>query len=157
MGKYIEILDGNNDKFAENLEKSITKDYKNNDRNRDYSGQPWTINGIRGKQEIKGITMRDLQDCIIQAMIICSDDTKLSKKVFEISKEFQQTEYATKGDWQPKDIYEIDFSKVDPMAIIQNVGCFVEHYMGIFPNTKIDGIPSTEELIKELSETGMSS
>ena len=41
--------------------------------------------GIRGKQEVKGITMRDIHDCLIQAMLVSSGDDQLSDKVFEIS------------------------------------------------------------------------
>lgn len=147
--RYIKMVK-QDENFGDDLERIITEKGVSNERNRPYDGQPWTQNGIRGQQEIKGITMRDLKDCIIQAMLVCSDDTNLSKKVFEISKDFQNTEYAAKGNWEAGDIYKIDFSKVDPMAIIQNVGCFVEYYMGIFPNTNIQGIPSTQELFEEL-------
>lgn len=132
--EHIEIIK-QDENFENNLEIIITEKGITNDRSRPYDGQPWTQNGIRGRQEIKGITMRDLKDCIIQAMLVSSSDSSLSKKVFEISKDFQNTEYSAKGNWEAGDIYKIDFSKVDPMAIIQNVGCFVEYYMGIFPNT----------------------
>lgn len=114
-------------------------DYRN-DRERPYNGQPHTDDGERGKTEVKGLTMRDIRDCLIQAMLVSSVDEKLAKKVFEISNDpdiGKGTSYAAKGTWRVQDVYEVDFSKVDPLAICQNLTCFIEHYMGIFPNVSL--------------------
>jgi hypothetical protein len=143
--------------FAMNTDGS-SSDYEN-DRNRPYNGQPWTDNGIRGAQEVKGITMRDLKDCLIQAFLVCvdpdiPDQAVLAKKVFEISNDpdiGKGTEYAAKGTWRTQDVYKVDLSKVDPVAVAQNMTCFVEHYMGIYPNTKLDGMPSADDLMDELN------
>lgn len=51
-----------------------------------------------------------------------------------------------------QDAYKIDFNDIDPIAIAQNLTCFIEHYMGIYPNVNIEGIPTTDELIKELTQ-----
>lgn len=104
-----------------------------NDRNREYNGQPHTDYGIRGKTEIKGLTMRDVADCIIQGMLASSDNTKLQHSTFEIHKDLPE-EYWHNGTWRYNDVYEIDWDYIDPIAIVQNTMCFIEHYMGIFPN-----------------------
>lgn len=134
----VPMLEANEDGSVPDLEKAFDSlegsGLYRNDRERPYNGQPWTDQGIRGQTEIKGITFRDLCDCIVQAMLVCSNNPEHQKSVFEINDEFKNTKYAAKGTWRSKDIYNIDFNDIDPGAIIQNVGCFVEHYMGIFPN-----------------------
>jgi len=84
------------------------------DRERPYNGQPWTDAGIRGKQEVFGITMRDIRDCYIRA---CYESAKIPE-----------------GEC-PKTIFDLDWDGIDPIAIIQNTLCWIERYMGIFPNT----------------------
>lgn len=81
------------------------------DRNRPYDGQPWTDDGERGKQEVKGLTMRDIRDCFVRA---CYDSEPYPK--------------------YPKSIYDLDWEKIDIMAVCQNMACWIERYMGIFPN-----------------------
>jgi len=155
--KHIPIINESDKNFKENLDFMLqynggSSDYSN-DRDRPYNGQPWTDNGIRGQQEISGITMRDLCDCLIQAMLVSSGDKELSDKVFEISDDpdiGEGTKYAAKGTWRMNDVYKIDFNNIDPIAVAQNMSCFVEHYMGIYPNVNLPGIPSTEELCGEL-------
>ena len=83
------------------------------DRDRPYDGQSWTDEGFRGKQEVRGIAMRDVKDCYIRA---CYECARLSP-----------------GEY-PKSIYELNWDEIDPMAVIQTTLCWVEKYMGIFPN-----------------------
>lgn len=85
------------------------------DKNRPYDGQPHTADGIRGKEIIRGLTMRDISDCIVLGMLDCG------KK--EISK-------------NPvcDDIYNLNFDDIDPGAVIKNALCHVEKKMGVFPN-----------------------
>lgn len=83
------------------------------DRSRPYDGQPHTDLGERGKQEVQGITMRDLRDCFIRG---CYDASGL-----------------TPADW-PRDVYGLPWDDMDPIAVCQNMLCWVERYMGIFPN-----------------------
>lgn len=161
-----EFLDANDKDFKENFDFVMNTDGSSsdymNDRNRPYNGQPWTDNGIRGQQEVKGITMRDIKDCLIQAFLVCADphvpdQYELIKKVFEISDDpdiGKGTEYAAKGNWRTQDVYQVDLSRVDPIAVAQNLTRFIEHYMGIFPNVNLEGIPSSDELIDELFEGG---
>lgn len=137
--------------FALNTDGS-SSDYRN-DRQRPYNGQPWTHSGIRGEQKIKDLTMRDIQDCLIQAMLVSSGDEKLSSKVFEISDDpdiGKGTKYAAKGTWRKQDVYKIDLNDIDPIAVAQNLTCFIEHYMGIYPNVKLKGIPKSGDVINDL-------
>jgi len=161
--KHIEILDIKDKDFKENFKfvmytNGSSSDYRN-DRERPYNGQPWTDDGIRGKQEVKGLTMRDIKDCLIQAFLICADPNtpeqlKLKEKVFEISNDphiGKGTKYTAKGNWRTQDVYTVDLSKIDPIAVAQNLNCFIEYYMGIYPNTKLEGIPTTDEIMEELT------
>lgn len=84
------------------------------DRKRDYDGQPHTDSGTRDKTEVKGLTMRDISDCIVLGFI---DASKL-----EIDSPIHD------------DIYKIDLDKIDPGAVIQNAMCHIEKYMEIYPN-----------------------
>lgn len=89
------------------------------DRNRPYDGQPHTDQGERGRQEVRGVTMRDLTDCFVRA---CYDSSGLPPE-----------------KW-PGDIYQLPWDDMDPLAISQNLTCWVERYMGIFPNVpKLEG------------------
>ncbi len=66
------------------------------DRNRDYDGQPHTDSGTRGKTEVKGLTMRDVSDCIVLAFLDSAGFMGL-----EIKNPIHD------------DIYKIDLEKID--------------------------------------------
>lgn len=82
-------------------------------RDRPYDGQPWTVEGGRGQQEIKGITMRDLKDCYVKSCFLCSG--------------LPETQY-------PATIYDLNWQEIDPLAVFQTMMCEIEKLMGIFPN-----------------------
>lgn len=158
----IEKIDANDKDFKSKLDFALntdgsSSDYRN-DRERPYNGQPWTDSGIRGHQEVKGITMRDIKDCLIQAFLTCcdpddSEQLELSKKSFEISDDpdiGRGTKYASKGNWRTHDVYKINFEKIDPLAVTNNLLCFIEYYMGIYPNIKLKGIPTSDEIMNDL-------
>jgi hypothetical protein len=42
------------------------------DRNRPYDGQPWTDHGVRGTNEVRGLTMRDIGDCIARGRVLAT-------------------------------------------------------------------------------------
>ncbi len=107
---------GNLDDLAREIERLNPSDLLTTfDRTRPYDGQAWTSEGTRGKEEIKGITFRDLKDCFIRA---CFDSAIVEP-----------------GEC-PETIYDLDWEKIDPLAVEQNMSCWVEKYMGIFPNCK---------------------
>jgi len=94
---------------------------RSNDRNRPYNGQPHTMEGIRGATEVKGLTFRDIRDCFVKGALLASCDDEL----YDLAKN---------NDWLQDDIYRIDWSKIDPIAVSQSMGCEMEKMMGIYPN-----------------------
>ena len=102
-------------------------------RVRPYEGQPHTAHGERGKTEVKGLTFRDLRDCFIRACFQSSP--------FETdepnSATTPQYEEACKGEHallSESDLYQLDFERIDIVAVAQNLTCEVEKVMGIYPN-----------------------
>lgn len=96
------------------------------DRNREYDGQPHTDHGERGKTLVEGLTMRDVVDCFVMAVMdsIGGDDM-----------EPQLHEKAQNGLCEYGDLHKIkDQNKIDLTAVSQNLGCRLEKMMGIFPN-----------------------
>ena len=96
------------------------------DRNRPYTGQEHTYLGERGKTEVKGLTMRDVHDCVMRAFFLSA---------FHVVPELYQE--ATKGeraDLNHGDLFGWDLNEVDPVALLQNATCEIEKMMGIFPN-----------------------
>lgn len=93
---------------------------------RPFNGQRQTDFGERGKTEVKGIRFRDLADCICKAFIDCTGFT------LENADEMRQR--ADDGTLNYNDLYELDLSEMDPVALIRNVACRVEKMMGIYPN-----------------------
>ena len=104
---------------------------KKNDRSRPYNGQPHTDFGERGKTLVKGLTMRDISDCIAQGFLAASGDNELYEKTS--SRSSDEASYH-KNNWEYNDLYKINANDLDPMAVIQSATCFIEAYMGIFPN-----------------------
>ena len=102
-----------------------------NDRNRPYNGQPHTDFGERGKTLVKGLTMRDISDCIAQGFLAASGNNELYEKTSSRSPD--EASYH-KNNWEYNDLYKIEVDGLDPMAVIQSAMCFIEAYMGIFPN-----------------------
>jgi len=85
------------------------------ERDRPYDGQPHTDAGIRGKQLVEGLTMRDVSDCMVRGFL----DAGGIERENPIR----------------SDIYSIDLSELDPGAVIQNATCHIEKMMGIYPNS----------------------
>lgn len=157
----VPILDSSSENFKEEFafnkwSTQSNSDYRN-DRERPYNGQPHTTNGVRGSVEVKGLTFRDIHDCLIKAMLIsAANDDYLEAKEFKKCWDFsvcktendkpKPTQYlldnqdkyvSTKvdtGNWRPQDVYKIDWSKINPLAIAQNLSCEIEKMMGIYPN-----------------------
>jgi hypothetical protein len=101
---------------------------------REYNGQPQTFNGERGKTKVKGVTIGEIADCIIQGFLAASGDARLQHRVVELDKSMLGSEYANNGMWVQEDVYKIDFDNIDPIAVVQNAVCHIEGIMGIYPN-----------------------
>ena len=82
------------------------------DRNRPYNGQPWTDTGERGQALVEGVTMRDVRDCFILAL------------------------FSSQPYWKPRPetVDDLDLQELSLEAVSQNLVCWLERYMGIFPN-----------------------
>lgn len=104
------------------------------DPDRPFTGQPHTVNGQRGKTEVKGIRFRDLADCVVKAWIDAAVHTIEDESLGD---ELRQR--ANDGTLNYNDIYQLECGDIDPLALMQNVCCRVEKAMGIFPNVpKLD-------------------
>lgn len=103
-----------------------------NDRNRPFAGPPHMWSGARGNVEVTGLTMRDIQDCIVQGIISSSPNPQQQIKAFPLT--ITESVYHT-GDWEYLDIYE-ETSELDLGAVIQNTLCYIEDYMGNYPNVE---------------------
>lgn len=80
---------------------------------RPYEGQAHTDGGERGKQEVHGVTMRDVADCYIIGAFRASG--------------LEAADY-------PKTIFDLPWEEMDPKAVSQNMTVALEKRMGIYPN-----------------------
>lgn len=89
-------------------------------RDRPYDGQPQTDQGERGRQEVYGVTMRDVRDSFVIG-------------AFEAAGfHFEHTD-----DYTPiytGTIYDLPWQEMDPGAAMSNAMCELERRMGIYPN-----------------------
>lgn len=101
------------------------------ERTRAYDGQAHTHLGERGKEQINGLTMRDVADCIVLGFL----DAAGMERESPIH----------------DDIYTINLNDIDPGAVIQNTMSHIEKMMGIFPN--VPELKSEEDIYTiDLSE-----
>lgn len=82
------------------------------DRSRPYSGQLWTDDGERGRTMVQGLTIRDVRDCLILAFYSSAPPQEAS----------------------PQSVEDLPLAEMSLEAISQNLTCWLERYMGIFPN-----------------------
>ena len=92
------------------------------ERDRPYDGQAHTDSGLRGKAEVKGLTIRDIADCIVRGFLDSSGMERRDNPIWD-------------------DVYKIT-NDLDYIAVVQNATCWIEKYMGIYPNINKD---ETEE------------
>lgn len=154
----IPIIDANAGDFKEQFDFALwstqsCSDYRN-DRERPYNGPPHTDHGKRGEQLVEGLTMRDLVDCLIKAMLVSGPserymDIDTYAECWDFSTDpptatqflldhqdepdFVSTKVET-DNWRYQDIYKLNWDNIDPMAVTQNFACEIEKMMGIFPN-----------------------
>jgi hypothetical protein len=67
-----------------------------------------------------------MQDCFVKGVLNCcgADQPDLYKKIEE-------------NTWRVSDLWKVDGSKLDLLAVAQSMLCEVERMMGIFPNVDI--------------------
>jgi hypothetical protein len=96
------------------------------DKDRPFTGQPHTHQGQRGKTMVGGIRFRDLADCVARAFVHSAGFTLDDPDVIYGR--------AEDGTLNYNDLHDLDLSRMDPVALIQNTVCEVEKAMGIYPN-----------------------
>ena len=87
-------------------------------RDRPYDGQSHTDAGERGRQEVSGVTMRDIRDAFVIG-------------AFQASGFFFEEEGRSKYEGT---IYDLPWDELDPGAVMNNAICEIENRMGIWPN-----------------------
>jgi hypothetical protein len=145
MNELEKVLEDNNVPVVSNVDEVMETLFAHNkvlaSRNRPYHGQRWIPIGDRGKEEVRGLTMRDVEDCVAAGLLLLGGCDELRDKVNHHMNGGETT-------WCYEDLYDkrLDYNKMDPVALLQNIGCFIEMYMGIFPNTnKINMVETTKE------------
>lgn len=167
LSKQIPIINQDDPDFKEKLNFELwstqsSTDYRN-DRERPYNGQDWTDDGERGKTEVKGLTFRDIKDCLVKAILSCSASDKYFDEFskcwdfsecknehdtpkpteYLLSKQSDPDYICTKvntGNWRYHDIYLVNWSNISPGALCKNLCTEIEKMMGIYPNIKKDDI-----------------
>ncbi len=102
----------------------------------------------RAQMLIEGLTRRDICDCMVLGILTCKPDelgelprihvsTAGNKyndwESFEASGEDYDRSYIDPERVSYNDLYGWDLDTVDPVATVQNMACFLEERMGIFP------------------------
>ncbi len=112
-------------------------------RDRPYTGQAHTVTGERGKQLVKGLTMRDLRDCYIRGV--------LQSAAYEAPDKYAESEKGEEAELNANDLYGFNMDKLAPGAIFQNMACEIEKMMGIFPNVPpVKKCDTVEETLQEI-------
>ena len=139
----VPILDIGNDNIEDDLAfflntQGSASDYRN-DRGRPYNGQAHTDEGERGKQLVEGLTMRDIKDCFVMAMLDSCGGEDENLVLYQ---------KAQNGTWRHQDVYKI-VGDLDPLAVAQNLTCRIEKMMGIYPNIPKSRIAKPPEAADE--------
>jgi hypothetical protein len=101
-------------------------DKKTMQRDRPYIGQDHTDHGERGKTLITGITFRDLRDCYVRACFLSASHINPDG--------YAEADKGEDANLDENNLFDLNFDRIDPVAIAQNLSCEVEKLMGIFPN-----------------------
>ena len=141
-----DIIDFNQEKVTKEqpeLEDIIMGFTSNNcDPNRPYLEQQ----PLRAQMEIKGLTRRDICDCMVLGILECKPENNLPRLYLsEEGMAFESIERMDALGHHYKDsvidheavtyndLYGWDLDKVDPVAAVQNMACHLERRMGVFP------------------------
>lgn len=97
-------------------------------RYRNYGGQHQTFQGSRGGLQVKGLTTRDISDCIVRSFLKCSRD-----QLVEMSSEEEHDRKMSRDEYEYNTLYKLDLNKLDPIAVLQNTVCEIEKMMDVYP------------------------
>lgn len=95
-------------------------------RDRSYSGQLHTFYGERGRTQVKGLSIRDIEDCLVRAILLSSSHL--------VPKSYDEALKGEDAELNSNDLYGFDLDQLDPVAVMQNLACEIERLMGIYPN-----------------------
>ena len=131
--KLTDSLESNNDMIETAI--LVLEGPKSLNRQRPYNGQPWTHHGTRGSKLVEGLTFRDIRDCFIlgyiQSHSYYKDDTL--ERLEPNATLIDEADKGDKAQINGNDLYTL-IGDIDPIAVAQNTSCWIERYMGIFPN-----------------------
>lgn len=116
------------DDLMESLESAMADQDVCMQRDRPYKGQSWTDSGLRGMTKVEGLTMRDIRDCFVRGACLAAGESNPAH--------YAEAEKGESAKLNKDTLYELDWSKIDPGAVAQNMACEIERMMGIFPNIK---------------------
>ena len=98
------------------------------------------MQGQQPKRSVQYVTLRvrDLKDCMLLGLVDCVMADYADKYGWDSNEYKEMSRRVEDRTFNYNDIYEFDFSKMDPIAAIQCFGCRVEKQLDIFPNL-LDG------------------
>jgi len=82
----------------------------------------------RNQVKVKGLTFADINECYYLAIMDSSGD--------DIAK-IMMDKYIETKEIDPNFVFKLNWENIDPIAIRQNLDCWIEKKMGIFPNIEI--------------------
>ena len=79
----------------------------------------------RNQVKVEGLTFADINECFYLALMDSSPDdiAQITMDKWKETKEMN-----------PNFVYKLNWDNIDPIAIRQNLDCWIERKMGIFPN-----------------------
>lgn len=125
LDSFMAAVCSDRDTMVESLQAAIVKTLGGTtNAERPFAGQPHTMQGDRGRNEVSGLNFRDISDCLVRAMAWSANDQLTEEAIARIDKD--QFTY--------QELFDINFNDTDPVAIIQNLCVEIEKRMGIYPN-----------------------
>lgn len=121
MKRFDEYADSAGGDLSRMIDATMGSSAERNDRTRPYDGQPQTVDGKRGSELVAGLTMRDVRDCFVKGVLRSTGETEHNSLV-------------TKDVWKATDVYTVDATQLDMLAVSQNMLVEMERMMGIYPN-----------------------
>ena len=90
----------------------------------------------RHQVEVKGLTIADISECFYLAIMDSADDDIAREAI----KKYKET-----NKIDPSFVYKLDWEHIDIIAVEQNLNCWIEKKMGIYPNIESLKVDESEE------------